>query len=131
MTIPPGVKTGSKVRVPSPDGFGNILLKVEVAPHKQFRREGDNLRVTVPVDLYTAILGGEAEIPTFDRSVLLTIPAGTENGKIFRLRNLGMPKLKQPDERGDLLAEVGVMLPSELSDTEKRLFQQLRDLRTS
>lgn len=131
VKIPPGVKTGSKVRVPSPDGFGHILLKIEVARHKQFRRKGDNLRVTVPVDLYTAILGGEAEIPTFDRPVLFTIPGGTENGKVFRLRNLGMPKLKQPKEHGDLLAEVDIMLPSELSDTEKRLFQQLRDLRTS
>lgn len=128
VDIPRGVKTGSKVRV---NGVGgqDIILNVEVLPHTQFTRDGDDIRVQAPVDLYTVILGGEAQIPTLERPVVLTIPAGTQNGKVFRLRGLGMPNLKKPDQRGDLLAEVNVTLPSNLSAQEKALFEELRNLR--
>lgn len=128
--IPRGVKTGSKVRMRGVNGQGDVVLKVEVLPHAQFTREGDELRVKVPVDLYTALLGGEAAVPTLERSLALTIPAGTQNGKVFRLRGQGMPNLKQPDQRGDLLAEVTVSLPTNLNEEEKRLIQRLRELRT-
>ncbi|MCX6048575.1 MAG: DnaJ domain-containing protein [Chloroflexi bacterium] len=129
VNIPRGVKTGSKVRV-SGVGGQDILLKVEVMPHPQFTRDNDDLRVQVPVELYTAVLGGEAQIPTLDRPVVLTIPAGTQNGKLFRLRGLGMPNLKNPDQRGDLLAELTTTLPTNLSDKEKELFEELRSLRS-
>ncbi|MEZ4870109.1 MAG: J domain-containing protein [Caldilineaceae bacterium] len=127
--IPRGVRSGSKVRMRGAGGQGDILLKVEVLPDRQFERTGDDLRVKVPVDLYTALLGGEATVPTMEQSVVLTIPAGTQNGRTFRLRGLGMPDLKHPDQRGDLLAEVEVALPTNLSDAEKQLFTQLRALR--
>jgi curved DNA-binding protein len=126
--IPPGVRTGSKVRLRDP-AAGDIMLKVEVLPHVQFQREGDNLRVTVPVDLYTAVLGGEITAPTLERSLVLTIPPETPNGKQFRLRGKGMPKLRQPDQRGDLIATVETQIPTNLSDDEKALFEQLRQLR--
>ncbi|MBX3015022.1 MAG: J domain-containing protein [Caldilineaceae bacterium] len=129
--IPRGVQSGSKVRMRGAAGQGDILLKVEVKPHEQFTRSGDDLRVQVPVDLYTALLGGEVAIPTLERSVMLTVPAGTQSGRIFRLRGLGMPKLKEPDQRGDLLAEVAIKLPTELTAEEKELFQKLRSLRSS
>ncbi len=128
VNIPRGVKTGSKVRVSGVSGQ-DIILKVEVVPNVQFARDNDDLRVQAPVDLYTFLLGGEAQIPTLDRPVVLTIPAGTQNGKIFRLRGLGMPNLKKPDQRGDLLAEVAVTLPANLSAKEKELFEELRSLR--
>jgi curved DNA-binding protein len=127
--IPRGVKTGSKVRMRGAAGQGDIILKIEVLPHPTFTREGDDLRVKTSVDLYTALLGGEVQVPTLERPLVLTIPAGTPNGKIFRLRGQGMPLLKQPDKRGDLLAEVNVTLPTNLSDEEKRLVQRLRELR--
>ncbi len=127
--IPRGVTTGSKVRMRGAIGQGDVLMKVEVLPNEKFTRTGDDLRVQVPVDLYTALLGGEASIPTLERPVLLTIPSGTQNGRTFRLRGLGMPQLKQPDQRGDLLAEVTVKLPTELSAEEKELFQKLQTLR--
>ena len=92
-----------------------------------FQREGDDLKVDVPVDLYTAILGGEVQVPTLERPVMLTIPPETPNGKVFRLRGLGMPNLRNPDQRGDLLARVNVQLPTNLSEAEKNLFRQLRD----
>jgi curved DNA-binding protein len=135
VNIPPGVKTGSRVRMSGGGGQsmggppGDLYLVVEVLPHAQFQREGDDLTVKVDVDLYSAILGGEVQVPTLDRPVMLTIPAGTPNGKRFRLRGLGMPKMKQPDQRGDLYAEVNVVLPEKLSQEERRLFEQLQALR--
>lgn len=126
VTIPRGVRTGSKVRVKGTDGVSDILLRVEVLPHATFAREEDNLRVNVPVDLYTAILGGEVQVPTLDRPVALTIPPGTQNAKTFRLRGLGLPHLRTPDERGDILAVVEVTLPTTLSAREKQLFEELR-----
>lgn len=129
VSIPKGVKTGSKVRMRGAGGRGDVLLKVEVLPHHQFRRDGDNLRVTVPVDLYTAVLGGEAQVPTMERPVMLTIPAGTQSGKAIRLRGLGMPTLKNPDRRGDLLAEIQVTVPTDLSERERELFTELRNVR--
>ena len=128
VNIPRGVKTGSRVRMRGAAG-GDVYLRVNVTNDSRFTREGDDLRVTVPVDLYTAVLGGEVQVPTLDRPVVLTIPAGTQNGKVFRLRGLGMPDLKNPDKRGDLYATVEVVLPTNLSAEEKRLFEELRKLR--
>lgn len=129
VDIPRGAKTGSKIRVPSPSGQGELLLTVTVQPHEQFTRDGDNLRVRVPTDLYTAILGGEAQVPTLERPVVLSIPKGSQNRKTFRLRGLGMPRLRKPEERGDLLAELEVQIPTDLSSEEQDLFEKLRDLR--
>ncbi|MBL1130670.1 MAG: J domain-containing protein, partial [Chloroflexi bacterium] len=108
---------------------GDLYLIVEVLPHDTFERDEDDLRVKVAVDLYTAVLGGSVEVSTLDRTVNLTIPESTANGKTFRLRGLGMPKLKNPDERGDLYATLEVRLPERLTDKEKELFRQLRALR--
>jgi len=127
-SIPRGVRTGSKVRMKGAMGQGDILLTVEVMPHAHFKRDGDNLRVAAPVDLYTALLGGEVQVPTMERPVVLTVPAGTQNGRSFRLRGMGMPNLKQPDQRGDLIAEIVVDLPKELTEEERTLFEQLRAL---
>lgn len=136
--IPRGVRNGSRLRLsgqgqPGANGGspGDLYLKIEVAPRPGFQREGDDLTVTVPVDLYTALLGGEVQVTTLDRTVKLTIPPGTANGKVFRLRALGMPNLRNPDQRGDLYATVHVQLPQDLSQKEEELVQQLRDMRKS
>jgi curved DNA-binding protein len=134
--IPRGVKTGSRIRLsgqgqPGYSGgqSGDLFLVVEVLPHRTYERDGDDLRLALPVDLYTAVLGGKVEVLSLDRTVKLTIPAGTANGKQFRLSGLGMPKLRQPDERGDLFATVEIQLPKNLNEEEKKLFEQLRALR--
>jgi curved DNA-binding protein len=106
-----------------------LYLKIEVAPSPIYRRDGDDLRITLPVDLYTSLLGGEVDVPTIDRSVKLTIPSETSNGKIFRLQGLGMPNLRNPDQRGDLYAILDVKLPENLSEKEKELVEKLRGLR--
>ncbi len=130
--IPPGVRTGSRVRLAKQgEGGADLYLKVEVLPHPVFERDGDNLKVTIDVDLYTAILGGEVMIATIDKRVKMTIPPETQNGKIFRLSGLGMPKLRSPNQRGDLYATVEVQLPTNLTQEEKRLFEKLKSLRHS
>ncbi|MCB8982116.1 MAG: J domain-containing protein [Ardenticatenaceae bacterium] len=128
--IPRGVKTGSRVRLKGQgqDG-GHLYLSIKVMPDDQFERDEDDLKTAVPVDLYTALLGGQIDVSTIDRTVKLTIPAGTANGKQFRLRGLGMPNIKNSEERGNLYATVEVALPTDLSDEEKELFEKLRSLR--
>jgi len=134
--IPRGVKTGSKVRLkghgqPGMGGAaaGNLYLRVKVTPNRTFERDGDDLKVTVPIDLFTALLGGKAEVSTLDRTVNLSIPPETSNDKQFRLRGLGMPKLRSPEERGDLYVKIKVLLPHDLSDEEKDLLIQWQELR--
>ncbi len=128
--IPRGVKTGSRVRLKGQgqDG-GHLYLSIKVQSDGQFERDEDDLKTAVPIDLYTALLGGQVDITTIDRTVKLTIPPETANGKQFRLRGLGMPKLKNPEERGNLYATTDVQLPTNLSDEERELFEKLRKLR--
>ncbi|MDY6912219.1 MAG: DnaJ C-terminal domain-containing protein [Chloroflexota bacterium] len=130
--IPSGVNTGSKVRISagSDQGDENILLLVSVKPHRLFERTGDNLHVEVDVPMIDAILGGEIEVPTLKGGKLaLKIPPETQNGKSFRLAKQGMPKLNKAEEKGDLYAKVSVVLPTELTEEEKQLFDKLRALR--
>ncbi len=130
--IPPGVQTGSRIRLsgrgqPGLAGgaAGDLYLIVEVLPHPQFAREGNDLRTEVPVDIYTAAIGGEARVQTLDGPVKLRIPPRTQADKIFRLRKKGMPRVDNPHERGDLYASVKLVLPEDLADNELEI---LRDL---
>jgi curved DNA-binding protein len=134
--IPPGVKSGSRLKLkgqgePGRDGGepGDLLLHIEVLPHDGFHRDGDNLSLTLPVDLFTLLLGGKVTVPGIDRSVKLDIPRETANGRVFRLKGLGMPHLKKPEERGDLFVKVEALLPEQLSEPEKELVEQWRSLR--
>lgn len=130
VKIPPGAKTGTKVRMKGigPNG-SDIHLVVEVASDPRFERKGDDIYTEVAVDLYTAILGGEAKIATLNGDVLLSIPPETQAGKTFRLSGKGMPLLKNKNQFGDLYAKVKILVPSKISAQEKKLFEQLRALR--
>lgn len=135
VKIPPGARTGTRVRLSGEGGAGtaggepgDLYLQVRVAEDPRFEREGDDLYTTVPVELYTAILGGKTPVPTMDGEVMLTIPASTQNGRVFRLRGKGMPHLKEPEKHGDLYAEVDVQLPTDLSPRQQELFEELRSL---
>lgn len=136
VKIPRGAKSGTKVRVRGEGGEGaaggqkgDLYLNIEVTPHPTFERVGDDLYSELPVDLYTAVLGGEATVPTLKGKIKLRIPPETQSGRTFRLKNQGMPKLKQPDERGDLYAKVMVQLPQNLTPEEIALFEELADMR--
>ena len=137
VTIPPGVKTGSRVRIAGQGGPGigggrpgDLYLKVTVLPHPIFERRGDDLHCEVPVDLYTAVLGGEVRVPTLEGDVMLKIPPGTQGGQTFRLRGKGMPNLRNPRQRGDLYVKVQVQVPQNLSQRERELFRELAKRRS-
>jgi len=136
VKIPPGVQTGSRVRVTGRGGrgagggkAGDIYLKIQVLPHETFERKGNDLSCEVPVELYTALLGGEARVPTLRGAVNLKIPPETQSGRSFRMRGQGMPLLRDAERRGDLFARVRVILPQRLSEREKELFRELSALR--
>ena len=136
VKIPAGVAEGSRIRVAGQGGpgvlggpSGDLYLVVHVTPSATFAREGDDLRVKVPAKLTTAVLGGEVEVPTPKGGKLaLKVPAGTQDGRVFRLRGQGMPRLDRPTERGDLFAEVHVQLPEQLTDRQRQLFEELARL---
>ena len=132
VTIPAGVSSGSRVAVrgqggPGQNGgsSGDVFLIVSIRPDPRFEIDGQNIRTTVDVPVLDAILGGEVTVTTPTGRVALTIPAGTQSGKVFRLRQQGMPNLKS-GERGDLLATVSVKVPTDLSDDERRQYEALR-----
>ena len=141
VKIPAGVADGSRIRVAGKGGPGrnggppgDLFLVISIAPHPRFTRDGDDLTVAVDVPLYTAILGGEAQVPTPKGTRLaLKLPPDTKNGQRFRLAEQGMPRLGSSPNgtagRGDLYAEVRVVLPSGLSDRERALFRELAELR--
>ncbi len=134
VKIPPGARTGTKVRLrralPLENGdFADLYLVVQVAPDPRFERQGDDLYTEVPVDLYTAVLGGEVKVPTLTGEVYLKIPPGTQCGQTFRLRGRGMPKLRNPQQHGDLYVRAKVQVPKNLSARERELFQELARLR--
>jgi curved DNA-binding protein len=138
IKIPAGVDTGSRVRIagegaPGMGGGqkGDLYLVVSVLPHATFKREGNDLRCEAPVDLYTALLGGEVRVPTLTGGVMLKIPPETQNGQTVRLRGQGMPDLKKANTRGDLFVTIKVLLPQKLSSQETQLFQELALLRAS
>lgn len=128
-SIPPGVKTGSKVRLSGQAGGADLYLKVKVLPDPIYKRKGDDLYMDVKVDLYTAILGGEVGVNTMTRAVRLTIPEGTDSGKTFRLKGLGMPKLKDPKQTGDLYVRVQITVPKHLTNAEKDKLRELQYMR--
>jgi curved DNA-binding protein len=135
VKIPPGARTGSRIRVagkgsPGYGGStsGDLYLVIRVKPHPVFRRNGNDLRCDVPVDLYTAVLGGKVQVPTLNGDVSLKIPAGTDSGKTFRLRGKGMPDPRKPEQRGSLLVTVQVQVPQKLSAHERELFEELAKL---
>jgi molecular chaperone DnaJ len=101
---------------------------VSVKPHRLFERKGDDLHVEVPVPLTVAVLGGEVMVPSHKGKLALKIPPETQNGRTFRLTDQGMPHLGD-SSHGDLLAKVSVTLPTKLSEEEKKLFEQLSQLR--
>jgi curved DNA-binding protein len=129
VKIPAGVDEGSRIRIAGQGGQGtagrgDLYLRIHVLPDPRFTREGSTLHTSIEVPLATAVLGGEVRVTTPDgRGLMLRIPPETPNGKSFRLRGQGMPQLGQPDKRGDLYAEVSVVLPTHLNDEQRRLFE--------
>ncbi|MBF8267487.1 MAG: hypothetical protein HW388_995 [Dehalococcoidia bacterium] len=130
VKIPPGVDSGSRVRVRA-DGTSpgeELYLVVSVTPDDRFERRGDDLYAAVEVPLVDAVLGGEVEVSTLTEKVALKIPPETQNGRSFRLSGKGMPRLGSPETRGSLYVKIQVRIPSPLTGRERELFQELKTL---
>ncbi len=132
VKTPPGAKTGTRVRVsnsiPLSNGQkGDLYLLIQVAEDPRFERKDDDLYADTPVDLYVAVLGGEATVSTLSGNVVLKIPAGTQPGQTFRLAGRGMPHIKNPQEKGDMFARIKVRIPKNLSPKQRELFKELAE----
>lgn len=125
VRIPAGVKTGSRVRVAGagPDGT-DLYLVIQVDEDDRFEREGGNLTTISTVDIFTLLLGGDADVDTPTGKVKLSIPAGTQPDQIFRLAGRGMPQLKNPNAKGDLYVKLKVQVPKYLSSKQRELIEE-------
>jgi curved DNA-binding protein len=132
VAVPRGVETGSRIRLRGKGaGGGDLDLVTRVRPHPTFGRKGADLTRELPLTLGEALLGAEVPVATLKGKVLLKIPAGTQNGRTFRLTGQGMPRLKPKDgvkPTGDLLVTVRVVLPSNLSDEARQAATTFIDL---
>jgi curved DNA-binding protein len=108
---------------------GDLFVKVKILPHALFKREGNDLHCELSVDLYTIVLGGKVFIETFDGGTNFILPAGTDNGKVLRLKGKGMPNYANPSQFGDLFVKLNVQIPKNLSTTEVELFKKLEEIR--
>ena len=136
VRIPPGAKQGSKIRLkgkgpinPYTKQPADIYLVVQLEGHSFFTLEGDSLTAEVPITPDEAVLGGKIDVPTPDGSVTMNLPGGTRSGQTLRLRGKGWPRPK--GDRGDLLIKVVITPPASLSDTERQLYEKIRDGRTT
>ncbi len=131
VKVPPGVDTGDRIRLSGEGepgetgaGAGDLYVQINVRPHDFFEREGNDLYCTVPVSMVTAALGGELEVPTLDGRAALKIPEGTQTGKTFRLRGLGVKSVRGAGQ-GDLLCNVRVETPVNLGKRQRELLREL------
>ena len=128
VTIPRGADTGSRIKL-SGKGLGgaDVIVSVRLEPHAVFTRRGADLERELPVSLREALLGAEVPVATLKGRLLLTIPAGVQTGKTFRLKGQGMPHLKG-EGTGDLYVKVRVILPAALDDKAREAATHFFDL---
>ena len=122
LKLPKGLEDGTKIRLAGkgeegPGGRGDALVTVEIAPHAFFRRDGNDIRLDLPVTLKEAVLGGKVKVPTPEGPVMLTIPAGTTSGKVLRLKGRGFTG--KDGKRGDQLVTVEVDVPAGDAELQK------------
>jgi curved DNA-binding protein len=134
ITIPAGVYDGQQIKLkghgnPGANGGpnGDLYITFNISEDKDFKREGDNLRSSVEIDLYTAVLGGDVTIHTLDGSVNLKVKPETQNGTTVRLKGKGFPVYKKDGQFGDLYVTYTVKIPTNLTEKQKELFQQLKN----
>lgn len=136
LTFPAGIENGQVIKIsghgsPGANGGpnGDLYITFSIKNDTKFKREGSNLHTTVDLDLYTALLGGDVMIDTFDGKVKLKVAPETQSGTKIKLKNKGFPVYKKENEFGNLLVTYQVKLPTTLSDKEKELLTELQKLR--
>ena len=132
VKIPAGIADNQKLKLKgkgsasAPGGRrGDLYLSISVEMPDEYERKGNNLYFTHPIDLYTAVLGGETTVSTLGGRAKLTVPAGTSGGKLFKLKGLGMPVFRDPSQKGDLYVRTQITVPDKLTKEETKLFKQL------
>jgi molecular chaperone DnaJ len=130
MSVPAGLADGARIRLPGKGHVGrnggengDLYITVTVEPHPLFRREGDDLHVTMPIAVHEAALGAKIDVPSLDGPVRLRVPPGTQSGQRFRLRDRGAPS-PHDARRGDLVVEVKLVLPRVLDERSKELLRE-------
>ena len=138
IKIKPGIEDGQTLKIPGKGGkslqggpAGDLFLTIHVEAHPTFTRQGNDLHTDVPVDVFTALLGGKVTIKTLKGPVSISIPAGTDSGKVLRLKEMGMPHYGNATQFGNLFATVNLTTPKNLSAEETELIRQLQALRES
>ncbi len=138
IKLKPGIVDGQTLKLkgkggPAPQGgqAGDLYLTIKIAESPQFKREGNDVRMDVPVDIYTAILGGKITVNTLSGTVNLSLPPRTSNEKVLRLKGKGMPLYGKAGQFGDLYVKVKVELPQDLTAEEEALFRQLKNLKSN
>jgi len=133
VQIPAGVDGGTQIRLAGEGGpgvfggpNGNLFLILEVKPHKFFKRRENDIFLNLDINIAQAVLGADIEVPTLDGSEKLKIPAGTQPGKVFHIRNKGVPHLRRSG-RGDQLVIVNVAVPTKLTKEQRELFEKLAE----
>lgn len=133
ISIPPGVNDGTQIRVggegepgPNRGPRGDLYVVVRVGNHRYFRRRKDDILLDLSINLSQAALGSEIEVPTLEGDEKLRIPAGTQPGRIFRMRGKGVPHL-QRNGRGDQLVVISIDIPKSLTSEQRELFEQLSE----
>lgn len=136
VTIPAGVEDGQKIRLKGQGAEGvnggpngDLYIQLAILPDPVYQRKGNDLYMTQEIDLYSALLGGETIVETFTGKLKIPIAAGTQSGTKVRLKGKGFPVYKKENTFGDLYVSLQVKLPTDLSEAEKALFQQLAELR--
>jgi len=132
ITIPAGVENGQQIKIKGHGGpginggpSGDLYISFHIINNTKFRRDGNDLHTTVDLDLYTAVLGGEIIIDTLDGKVKLNVKAETQNGTKIRLKGKGFPIYKKEGEFGDMVITFQIKIPTNLTDKQKELFEQL------
>ncbi len=130
VRIPPGTTEGSTIRLAGQGGrgangqAGDLLLRVHLAPDPRFEVIGHDLTTPLPISPWEAALGAKINVATLDGEVTLTIPPGSQTGQRLRLRGKGLPQ--RGGERGDLFAMLKIVVPKTLTETERKLLEQLK-----
>jgi curved DNA-binding protein len=135
ITVKPGTYDGQLLRIKGKGAAGStsqhrgdLYVRIRVRQQDKVHRKGDDLYAAQPVDLYTAVLGGDVLVKSMSGTVKMKLPAGTQNGKTFRIKGKGMPVYDKSGQFGDLYVQIQAIIPEKLTKEERQLFEQLKQL---
>ena len=137
LRIKPGIASGQILKLSGKGGAGynggntgDLYLKINILSDPLFERKGNDLHTILPVNLYTAVLGGKTQLKTFKGTININIPKESQNGKVLRLQKMGMPHYGKTGENGDLYVKLEIEIPTNLSSKELNLFKELSQIRS-